>query len=46
MDYKALREQGLEIYSGAVEGGVNYVMAKMFDSFGIILNKKCDKILY
>ena len=35
MDYKALREQDLEISSGAVEGAVNYVIAKRFDSGGM-----------
>ena len=35
MDYKSLREQDLEISSGAVEGAVNYVIAKRFDSGGM-----------
>jgi len=35
MDYKFLREQDLEISSGAVEGAVNYVIAKRFDSGGM-----------
>ena len=35
MDYKMLREQDLEISSGAVEGAVNYVIAKRFDSGGM-----------
>jgi hypothetical protein len=35
MDYKALNEQDLEISSGAVEGAVNYVIAKRFDSGGM-----------
>lgn len=35
MDYKKLREQDLEISSGAVEGAVNYVIAKRFDSGGM-----------
>lgn len=35
MDYKALRDQDLEISSGAVEGAVNYVIAKRFDSGGM-----------
>jgi hypothetical protein len=35
MDYKRLREQDLEISSGAVEGAVNYVIAKRFDSGGM-----------
>ena len=35
MDYKTLREQDLEISSGAVEGAVNYVVAKRFDSGGM-----------
>lgn len=35
MDYKALREQDLEISSGVVEGAVNYVIAKRFDSGGM-----------
>jgi hypothetical protein len=32
MDYKSLRAQDLEISSGTVEGAVNYVIAKRFDS--------------
>ena len=35
MDYATLREQDLEISSGAVEGAVNYVIAKRFDSGGM-----------
>ena len=35
IDYKALNEQDLEISSGAVEGAVNYVVAKRFDSGGM-----------
>ena len=35
MNYKKLREQDLEISSGAVEGAVNYVIAKRFDSSGM-----------
>lgn len=35
MDYKTLREQDLEVSSGAVEGAVNYVIAKRFDSGGM-----------
>ena len=35
MDYKALNDQDLEISSGAVEGAVNYVIAKRFDSGGM-----------
>ena len=35
MDYKTLREQDLEISSSAVEGAVNYVVAKRFDSGGM-----------
>lgn len=35
MDYKSLREQDLEISSGAVEGAVNHVIAKRFDSGGM-----------
>ena len=35
MDYKTLNEQDLEIASGAVEGAVNYVIAKRFDSGGM-----------
>lgn len=35
MDYKSLRDQDLEISSGAVEGAVNYVIAKRFDSGGM-----------
>jgi hypothetical protein len=35
MDYKTLREQDLEISSGAVEGAVNDVIAKRFDSGGM-----------
>lgn len=35
MDYKFLLEQDLEISSGAVEGAVNYVIAKRFDSGGM-----------
>lgn len=35
MDYETLRELDLEISSGAVEGAVNYVVAKRFDSGGM-----------
>ena len=35
MDYDTLRELDLEIASGAVEGAVNYVVAKRFDSGGM-----------
>ena len=35
MDYHTLREQDLEISSGAVEGAVNYVIARRFDSGGM-----------
>ena len=35
MDYKTLSEMDLEISSGAVEGAVNYVIAKRFDSGGM-----------
>jgi hypothetical protein len=35
MNYKELREQDLEIWSWAVEGAVNYVIAKRFDSGGM-----------
>ncbi len=35
MDYKSLREQDLEISSGAVEGAVNHVIAKRFDCGGM-----------
>jgi hypothetical protein len=35
MDYKALKEQDLEISSGAVEGAVKHVIAKRFDSGGM-----------
>jgi hypothetical protein len=35
IDYKSLREQDLEVSSGAVEGAVNYVIAKRFDSGGM-----------
>lgn len=35
MDYKNLRQQDLEISSGAVEGAVNYVIAKRFDCGGM-----------
>ncbi len=35
MNYKSLRDQDLEISSGAVEGAVNYVIAKRFDSGGM-----------
>ncbi|MHC4575617.1 MAG: hypothetical protein ACYS76_16110 [Planctomycetota bacterium] len=35
MNYKQLRERDLEISSGAVEGAVNYVIAKRFDSNGM-----------
>ena len=35
MNYKELRERDLEISSGAVEGAVNYVIAKRFDCGGM-----------
>jgi hypothetical protein len=35
MNYKELQEQDLEIASGAVEGAVNYVIAKRFDTGGM-----------
>jgi hypothetical protein len=35
MDYDSLQKQDLEISSGAVEGAVNYVIAKRFDSGGM-----------
>ena len=35
MIYKTLSEMDLEISSGAVEGAVNYVVAKRFDSGGM-----------
>ena len=35
MNYKELNEQDLEISSGAVEGAVNHVIAKRFDSGGM-----------
>jgi hypothetical protein len=35
MNYKKLRELDLEISSGAVEGAVNYVIAKRFDCGGM-----------
>ncbi len=35
MNYKTLREEDLEISSGAVEGAVNYVIAKRFDCGGM-----------
>jgi hypothetical protein len=35
MNYKDLRDKDLEISSGAVEGAVNYVIAKRFDSGGM-----------
>lgn len=35
MDYQSLRKQDLEISSGAVEGAVNYVIAKRFDNGGM-----------
>jgi len=35
MDYKRLREQDLEISSGAVEGAVHYVIAQRFDGGGM-----------
>lgn len=40
MDYKSLREQDLEIGSGSVEGAVNYVVAKRFDSGGMRWTKQ------
>jgi len=35
MDYQRLREEDLEISSGAVEGAVNYVIARRFDCGGM-----------
>lgn len=35
MNYKKLRERDLEISSGAVEGAVNYVIARRFDCGGM-----------
>jgi len=35
INYKALRERDLEISSGAVEGAVNYVIARRFDCGGM-----------
>lgn len=35
LNYKELREQDLEISSGAVEGAVNYVIARRFDEGGM-----------
>ncbi len=35
MDYKRLREEDLELSSGAVEGAVHYVIAQRFDSGGM-----------
>jgi len=35
MNYKSLRDRDMEISSGAVEGAVNYVIAKRFDSGGM-----------
>ncbi|MBN1813112.1 MAG: transposase [Anaerolineae bacterium] len=35
MNYKQLRERDLEISSGAVEGAVNYVIARRFDCGGM-----------
>jgi len=35
MNYKDLRERDLEISSGAVEGAVNYVIARRFDCGGM-----------
>lgn len=35
MNYKALRERDLEISSGAIEGAVNYVIARRFDCGGM-----------
>jgi len=40
MDYKFLQEKDLEISSGAVEGAVNYVIAKRFDSGGMRWEKQ------
>ncbi len=46
MDYKALQEQDLEISSGAVEGAVNYVIAKRFDSGGMRwIKEKAEALL-
>jgi len=35
MDYRMLRQQDLEVSSGAAEGAVNYVIARRFDSGGM-----------
>jgi hypothetical protein len=35
INYKSLRDRDLEISSGSVEGAVNYVIAKRFDSGGM-----------
>ena len=46
MDYKSLKEQDLEISSGAVEGAVNYVIAKRFDSGGMRwIKEKAEALL-
>lgn len=45
MDYKTLREQDLEISSGSVEGAVNYVISKRFDSGGMRWIKECAEAL-
>jgi len=40
VNYKKLRERDLEISSGAVEGAVNYVIARRFDCGGMRWNKE------
>ena len=46
IDYKSLKEQDLEISSGAVEGAVNYVIAKRFDSGGMRwIKEKAEALL-
>lgn len=45
MEYKTLRELGLEISSGAVEGAVNCVVAKRFDSGGMRWTKERTEAL-
>ena len=46
MNYHELREQDLEISSGAVEGSVKYVIAKRFDSGGMRwIKERADSLL-
>lgn len=46
MDYKSLRDRDLEISSGAVEGAVNYVIAKRFDNGGMRwIKEKAEALL-